>query len=64
MTTISDTNFILEKKKGGKIIGEKETARSKRKEREMTGNAQGPTNSLCPDSSIFPTCYIFPQVLL
>lgn len=46
-------NSTLEKKKGGKIIGEKEKARSKRKGREITGKAQGLTKSSCPYSQYF-----------
>lgn len=50
-------NSTLEKKKGGKIIGEKEKARSKRKWREMTGKAQGLTKR--PYLNISHRCYIF-----
>lgn len=53
MTTISVMNSTLEKKKRGKIIGEKEKVRGKRKGREMTGKAQGLTKSSCPDSQYF-----------
>lgn len=63
MTTISVMNSTLEKKKGGKIIGEKEKARSKRKGREMTGKAQGLTTSLYPDSSIFLTDAVYSEIV-
>lgn len=53
MTAISVMNFILEKKKGEKITGEREKARSKRKGRKKTRKGQGLAKTLYPDSSVF-----------